>query len=156
MLFVICLTIVTSFLVGFGISVSKDVCILMLFIQILFGLLLAIQRLVMFIVVVETLLWVQFFLKSKMDIFIIVIWIFCDLFCLTCEVIFWPIIWFSSYTWQICILERVFCLARGNNQSFNWLCMMIAYGWHQQTHQFTDGLLKYATHRRFSKEGILF
>jgi hypothetical protein len=94
MLFVICLTIVTSFLVGFGISVSKDVCILMLFIQILFGLLLAIQRLVMFIVVVETLLWVQFFLKSKMDIFIIVIWIFCDLFCLTCEVIFWPIIWF--------------------------------------------------------------
>jgi hypothetical protein len=94
MLFVICLTIVTSFLVGFGISVSKDVCILMLFIQILFGLLLAIQRLVMFIVVVETLLWVQFFVKNKMDIFIIVIWIFCDLFCLTCEVIFWPIIWF--------------------------------------------------------------
>ncbi|KAL9320337.1 hypothetical protein ACSQ67_012176 [Phaseolus vulgaris] len=56
----------------------------------------------------------------------------------------------------ICKLERVVCFAQASTLFFNWLCMMIAYGLHQQTLRFIDGLLKDATLKRFSREAILF
>ena len=161
--FVLWLTNNPSSLVGFGISVSKDVCILMLFIQILSGHLPAPQHLVMFIVEGETFPWVQSSMKININLFFFII---TSCIYVTWHLLFTFNLWTSSsnalffyilsYTWQICKLERVVWSARASTLFFNWLCMMIAYGLHQQTLQFADGMLKDATLKRFSRAAIPF
>ena len=134
----------------------------MQFIQILFGHLPAPQHLVMFIVEGETFQWVKPSTEINIKLFFIIIitsWVYVkshllflfNLWTSSSNVIFFYAL---SYTWQICKLERVVCFAQASTLFFNWLCMMIAFGLHQQTLQFTDGLLKDATLKRFSIEAI--